>query len=232
MSDRPRVIVALQDGIECAAVADWLTGEGLEPIMRPTLRTAAEEMDARAFDLLVADAQFVFRDRLCLGKRVRSTRTPIVAIGTAAEEPREDAVSALAMYVTRPLERGTFICFVSMALLEGRPARCSARKPVNHVEVFMNGLPVRLIDVSNEGLRLELPPAWTRRSLPASFAVRIPFVGVNITVQRKWSRPAGTATSTAWCGGALSQNRSIAEQAWRSFVETVPAIQETRPPAR
>jgi hypothetical protein len=30
-----------------------------------------------------------------------------------------------------------------------------------------------------------------------------------------------------WYGGTLSQNRTLAEQAWRSFVDTVPVIGET-----
>jgi hypothetical protein len=222
MTDRPRVVVVVQDRAECAAVADWLTADGFEPIPRSGVQAAVDEMGARVFDLLIADA-VAFRDGLRPGGRVRNSRTPMIVIGP--EEPKGRAAKGHAMYLTRPVERAMLRCFVSMAMLDGRPVRRSLRKPVHHFDAFVNGLPVRLVDVSNEGVRIEMPPDRTS-PLPLDFSVRIPLVGVAVNVRRMWSHPSGVGTSATWCGGALTRNGSVAAQGWRSFVDTVPPPHE------
>jgi hypothetical protein len=228
MTDRPRVVIAVPDRTESAALADWLTAEGLEPLPRSGVQAAIDEMAARPFDLLIADA-VAFRDGLRPGGRVRNSRVPMIVIGP--EEPKGHAASRQAMYLTRPVEKAMLMCFVSMAMLDGRPVRRSLRKPVNRFDAFVNGLPVCLVDVSNEGLRLEMPP--DRKSpLPSYFSVRIPLVGVAVNVQRMWSQPSGAGTSVTWCGGALSKNGSVAAQGWRSFVETVPPLHESHRSAK
>ena len=228
MADRPRVIVALPDLTECATVADWLSAEGFEPARRPSARAAADDMQIRSFDLLIADAAFAFRDGLHARGRARNAVTPTIVIGGASEEPRGEAINGQIMYLTRPIERAMLVCFVSMAFLDGRPARRSVRKMVNRFDAFVNGLPTRIVDVSKEGLRLEVPPD-RRAVLPPYFNLRVPLVGVAVTVQRMWMRPAsmpGGRASMTWYGGALTQNRELAEQAWRSFVDTIPTVGE------
>ena len=224
MADRPRVIVALPDLTECATVADWLSADGFEPIRRPTPRAAADEMRAHPFDLLITDAHFAFRDGLHTKGRARNPQTPTVVIGHATMEPPQgEAVSAQTMFLTRPIERAMLACFVSMALLDGRPTRRSVRKVVNRFDAFVNGLPTRIIDISNEGVRLEVSP--DRRSvLPPYFNIRVPLVGVAVTVQRMWTKPSLNRASMTWYGGELTQNRTSAEQAWRSFVDTIPVV--------
>ena len=56
MEYRHRVAVALHDRAECAAVADWLTAKGFEPLPRSGVQAVLDEMDAQAFDLLLIDA--------------------------------------------------------------------------------------------------------------------------------------------------------------------------------
>ena len=222
MPDRPRVIIALPDPAECGTVADWLSADGFEPVRRPTSRAAADEMQTQAFDLLIADAAFAFREGLHTRDRARNSLTPTVVIGDSAAAPSE-AASGQTMYMTRPIERALLVCFVSMAILDARPNRRSVRKAVNRSDAFVNGLATRIVDVSNEGLRLEVSP--NRRSvLPPYFSVRVSLLDVAVTVQRIWMRPSSNGASTSWVGGALSQNRASAEQAWRSFVDTIPIV--------
>lgn len=221
MAERPRVIIAMAHPSECAIVADWLSPEGFEPVPRPSARAAAEEMRAYPYDLLITDAQFAFRDGLHACGRMRNTSTPTIVIGGASEEPRGEAINSQTMYLTRPVEKAMLICFVSMAIIDSRPSRRSVRKPVNRFDAFVNGLPTRILDVSVEGLRLEVPPD-RRMALPPYFSVRVPHLGVAVTVQRVWTRPASARASMTWYGGALAQNRTLAEQAWKSFVDTIP----------
>jgi hypothetical protein len=224
MEYRHKVAVALQDRAECAAVADWLTAKGFEPLPRPGVRAVLDEMDAETFDLLLIDAGLAVHDALRKA-RTRNTRIPVILIGNATEEPKGHAVKG-AMYLPRPFDQATLMCFVLMAILDHRPERRSVRKPVHHIEAYVNGLPVRLVDVSNEGLCLVTPPDGSSL-LPPSFNLRIPLVGVSVAVQRIWGRRGKPGDSSTWYGGALTQNRSAAEQGWRSFVDTIPAAHGT-----
>jgi hypothetical protein len=226
MSEKPRVVVALPDMTEGAAVADWLAAEGYDPVRCWTTRAAQDEMIAHPFDLLIADSVFAFRDGLHTKGRSRNPLTPSIVVGDTDAAPLTETINSQTMCLTRPLERAMLICYVSMAMLDGRPARRSARKVVNRVDAFVNGLPTRLIDVSNEGVRLEVA-AGRRHTLPPYFNIRVPHMGVAVTVQRVWTRPSPSRASMTWYGGTLSQNRTLAEQAWRSFVDTVPVIGET-----
>ena len=60
------------------------------------------------------------------------------------------------MYLARPLDRAVLSCYVMMAILEGSPQRRSERKLVNPFEAVVNGVPARILDVSIEGVRIEM----------------------------------------------------------------------------
>jgi hypothetical protein len=220
MANRPRIILVLPDVTECATVAEWLVADGFEPVPCPSPRSAAENMRTSPFDLLVADASVALRDGLPAVSRGRNPLTPTIVIGNGAA----GASDALSMYLDRPLERGVFVCTVLMAMMDGPPARRSERKVVNRFEAVVNGVASRIIDVSTEGLRLEIPRQ--RLSIPPPyFNVHLPLVGVAVTVQRIWARSPGQGRMPMiWCGGALSANRPGAEQGWRAFVEMIPKI--------
>lgn len=220
MPERPRIIVALSDLAECATVADWLVADGFEPVQRPSPGAAREEMQSHAFDLLIADAAFAFRGGLIAAGRGRNPLTPTVVIGDT-----EECAAAIGrdMYLARPVEPAMLACTVSMAMVEGRPVRRSARKPVNRFDAVVNGVPSHIIDLSNEGVCLEMPR--DRRTVPPPyFNVRIPLIGVTITVQRMWARPrpANGRTEVTMCGGALAQNQARVEQSWKAFVDNIP----------
>ncbi len=224
MADRPRVIIALPNITESGSVADWLVSEGFDPVQRPSPRAAIEDLQARVFHLLIADADFVFRDTLHTVGRRRNPLRPTIVIGDATAAAPCEAMGAQVMFLQRPVERVMLVCAVSEAVQDGRPVRRSARKLVSPFSAMANGVPSRVIDVSNEGLRLAMPP--DRRWVPPPyFNVRIPLIGGAVTVQRMWTRPwPGTGRAEAtWCGVALMQNGPLAEQAWRGLVNTIPA---------
>ena len=218
MSNRPRVIIASPHLLECEAVADWLSAEGFESVRRSTVRAAVDEIQARPYDLLIADAAFAFRYGLHIASRVRRPLTPTVVIGEPAGQ--SESVSRQVIFLARPVERTLMVCTVCLVIADGRPVRCSARKPVHRFEALVNGVPSYIIDVSNEGLRLEVPR--DRRSIPPPyFNVRVPLIGVALTVQRVWARSSGEGTVLT-CGGALSQGQAKAGRAWLAFVDTLP----------
>jgi DNA-binding response OmpR family regulator len=230
MIDKLRIVIALPDPHEAAMVADWLLMDGYDPVPRWTTSSAADEMRARPFDLLIADSNFVYRDRLFTKGRARNARTPTVVIGNADTVPPTEVAGAQTMVLTRPIERAILVCYISMALLDGRPMRRSPRKAVLRLDAFVAGLPTRIIDVSHEGVRLEVPDK-RRLTLPALFQMRVLHADVAVTVQTIWTRPSPGRDTMTWLGGALSLNRPAAAQAWRSFVDSVPLVGESNPVA-
>lgn len=222
MSVRPRVIVAIPDLIECATVGEWLSANHFEPVRRTDPRTAAREMHAQDFDLLVADAAFAVHGGLLDISRQRNPLTAPVVIASTDADLR-DAVSPHAIHLDRPIDRETLVCTVMMAIMEGRPARRSERKVASRFEAVVNGVPSVIIDASHHGLRLQLPGRGI--ALPPQFNVRVPLIGVAVTVQRVWARSAlSQAAPVIWCGAALSANRPAVEQRWRGFVDMLPVV--------
>jgi hypothetical protein len=213
----------LPDSAEGATVADWLSANGYEPLVRTNPATAAADMQARAIQMLIADASWAVGTALQTITRSRNQLVPTILIGDAAER-RATAVNAQTMYMTRPIEKAVLSCFVQMALMDDRPVRRSPRKPVKRFDALVNGQPSGIVDVSAEGLRLEIPRD-RRAVLPPYFAVRVPLVGVAVIAKRMWtqSTPSKTA-STIWCGASLSHNRASSEERWRAFVDSIPNL--------
>jgi hypothetical protein len=225
MAERPRIIVALPNITESACTADWLTAEGFDPVPRSSPRAAMEEMNGRSFDLLLADAAFVFRDTLHTVGRRRNPLRPTIVVGDTSAASPCDAMGSQVMFIERPIDRVMLVCAVSEAIQDGRPTRRSSRKLVRPFSAMANGVPTQVIDVSNEGLRLALPP--DRRWVPPPyFNVRIPLIGGAVAVQRMWTRPwpAVGRPQATWCGVALTHNGTLAEQAWRGLVNNIPTV--------
>jgi len=216
VTDHPRIIISLPDPTESATVAEWLLAEGYEPVRRPTLQAAADEMRDRSFALLIVDAGYALKRGLHPPRNA-----PTIIIGDAGPGPQAESISGQTVYLPRPVDRAMLGCFVSMAIIDERPARRSTRKPLNRFDAVVNGVPSHILDVSFEGLRLEVASA-RKAALPPYFTVRVPLVGVAVTVQRMWTR-SSPKRAAIWYGGALSQNRFAANEAWRRFVDTVPS---------
>lgn len=223
MLDRPRVIVSLPNATEAAAIARWLRADGFEPVPRPTAQAAVNET-LLPFSLIIAD---VSHRRELLQGQGRNPVTPTILIGNAATASQGDALGAQTMYLSRPVDRAMLMCFVAMAILDDRPVRRSVRKAVASFAAVVNGVPSQIVDVSAEGLRLEMARDG-RTALPPYFTVRVPAVGVAMTVQRMWTQTPTTKQSSIWYGGALSNNRASIHQAWRAFVDTVPVVNGNR----
>lgn len=199
-------------------MTDWLTGEGLDPVPIRAIPAALNELEARRCDVLIADATFAADGRLRAAARATNQRAQLVLL-KGPEDRTTEARDTVCL--NRPVDQAMLLCHVAMAIAEGRPPRRSARKRVVPFEAIAAGMPAQLIDVSNEGLRLELPNR-RRSALPPSFTMRVPLLGITLTVQRVWMNSAPGTDGLAWCGGALHQIPPQAEQKWRAFVDALP----------
>jgi CheY-like chemotaxis protein len=218
MSARPRIVVASPDKTEVALLSEWLTGEGLEPVPLRSLPAAIQELQSRRCDVLIADAKFAADGRLRAAVRTTNQRAQLVLLKGPDDQPTDTRDTVC---LSRPVDQAMLLCHVAMAIAEGRPPRQSARKRVMPLEAIAAGMPAQLIDVSNEGLRLELPNG-RRSALPPSFTMRVPLLGITLTVQRVWMNSAPGAGGVAWCGGALHHTPPQARQKWRAFVDALP----------
>jgi CheY-like chemotaxis protein len=224
MSSRSRIVIASPHAAERETLAAWLSSEGFEPVRAATALTAIEALQSRPFDAFVSDYDFAFINEVHAAARgkARNPQTPMVVIGDGDRAAQTRTESRGASYLVRPIDRAALICILSMALTDERPVRRSPRRPVRF-EAAADGTPCHLLDVSNEGLRLELPR--TRRSLLPYFNVRVPIIGTTMIVQRVWIaavRVAGSASDAICCGAALVNNSARTERAWRLFVEAIP----------
>jgi hypothetical protein len=232
---RPRVVIASPDRLESGIIADWISPEGFEPVRRSTVSSAVEEIQTRYFDLLIADDVFALQQGLHAVGRGRRPQTPTVVLGDTASATQSEAINSQIMYLPRPLEQALLVCTVSMAVADGRPLRRSVRKAAHRFNAIVNGVPSHIIDISNEGLRLEMP-AGRRSILPPYFNAQVPLIGVAVTVQRMWARTwPGQGSPVTLCGAALTHNPVRAARAWESFVDTIPivgAVAATRRPTK
>jgi DNA-binding response OmpR family regulator len=231
MAGRPRIVIVSPYLAESEMLSDWLSADGCDPIRTSNCADAMTVVQACRFDLLIAESAFAFRDGLdaATRKHRRNAQTPIVVMGESkAEQVQADLKGA--MYLGRPVDRATLQCTVSMALMEERPTRRSPRKPVNRIPAVVDGVPSHILDVSPEGLRLEIPRDRLS-SLAPYFSVRVPVIGVSLLVQRMWGivHPGTAPVDVTWYGGALSRNAFKDEAAWNRFVDAIPGARPPRP---
>ncbi len=222
MSVRPRVIVASRAADERQAVAEWLISEGYEPALAGDALAATAEINGRLSLAFIVDYGLTERADLHGSWRARRPQTPPVVVGGVDLAARARTEGLNAIYVERPLDRVTLLCMLLMAILEGRPERRSPRR-LSSVRAKANGVPSRIVDLSVEGVRLELPR--DERLPPPVFRLSVPIAGVALSVRRMWTATpdaADAAPDVLWCGAALIETTVRAAQAWRGLVETAP----------
>jgi hypothetical protein len=224
MPFRQQVLVATANADEAEALSAWLDAEGFEPLSKPTSRSASDVVASQPFDLAVVDASFVLDGSVRAFGLARFRETPVIVLGDATDSTACAPLGAQIMFLERPIERATFICTVTMALMEARPDRRWPRRAIRPFEATVNGVKSFIIDVSREGVRLEMPR--DRRMITPQFALRVPLIGVGVSVQRVWVRVPRPDESVGvmWCGGQLGKNTMLADQAWQRFIDTVAAI--------
>ena len=224
MPFRQQVIVATSSVDESEALSAWLDAEGFEPLAKRTVASASDAIASQPFDLAVVDASFVLDGGVRAFGLARFRETPVIVLGDAADGLACAPLGTQIMFLERPIERVTFTCTVMMALMEARADRRSPRRAVRPFEATVNGVKSYIIDVSREGVRLELPR--DNRMVTPQFALRVPLIGVGVSVQRVWVRVPRPDENVGvmWCGGQLGKNTVLADQAWLRFIDTVAPV--------
>lgn len=202
---------------ERAAFLEWLTLAGYEPVPMISLDGLARELAARPIEALVADVSLVPKQDLPRLVKTLGPNRALILIGNpdqAIEEVPRDAT-----WMDRPVTRDVFLLSVALGLAEGRPARRSPRKIVPKLLSSVDGVSSKVVDVSAEGVRLEIVGA-APASLPPYFTLKVPGFGVATKVKRVWV--AMPAQGSVWCGGVLEKQNDKAAALWNKFIHTAP----------
>jgi hypothetical protein len=216
-----KIGVACPNPGERAAFLEWLNLAGYEPVPMLGIDTIARELPHKPIEALIADVSLVSATDLPRLVRVLGGNRPIILVG----EPRDaiEDVPRDATWIDRPVTRDVFQLSIALALAEGRPARRSPRKLVPKLLASVDGVTSKIVDVSSEGVRLEISGA-TPTVLPPYFILRVPAFGVAARVKRVWV--ATPNSSSMWCGGIVERGAERAggtATPWLSFVQSAPS---------
>lgn len=223
-STRTRIGVATRSPVERATLAEWLDSGGFQPVPVPDIGASAREIEALKFEMLIVDVQLMTIGSLMHVARYRPTPLPVIVIGDADSEAEIDAWRHGASYLVRPIDRAGLLFAVTLAVAEGRPMRRSPRRLVPRFPGTIDGVPSHVIDVSHEGVRLQVA-GQRGGSLPPSFMLRVPLFNVAVMVQRVWVSNAIGASSQLWCGGTLARNPQRSANSWRMLVDMTPGVE-------
>jgi hypothetical protein len=196
---------------------EWLDAAGYEPKPMIDLDGLARDLDTRPVEVLIADIALFKPQDIANVLRILTLNRPLILIGNPGAAPpnvRRDAT-----WLDRPVSHDDFRVAVALALAEGRPARRSRRKTVAHLHSTMDGIVSQVVDVSYEGVRLQLTGAQPS-VLPPYFTMRVPGFGVATVVKRVWV--AQPDRRTIWCGGIIDRPLPNAKGSWKDLVDTAP----------
>lgn len=202
---------------ERAAFLEWLNLAGYEPVPMLNIDTVGRDLATRPLEALIADVSLVSAADLPRIVKTLGPNRPLVLVGDpkdAIEDVPRDAA-----WIDRPVTRDTFLLSIALALAEGRPARRSPRKLVPRLLSSVDGVSSKIVDVSNEGVRLEISGA-SPSVLPPYFTLRVPGFGVQAKVKRVWV--AMPAQGSMWCGGIVEKQADKGAAAWHKFITNAP----------
>ena len=221
MTTSRRVLVVSKNFHQRDQLVRWLASDGYDPVAVGEFKDARRELDAHSPDLLVADVKLDAYNglHLAIWGRGKGLSTRSILIGEPDLVLQKEAERERAAYLTPPLEQKAFLTAVASLLSSYNPARRSPRKRV-WLEATVDGVLASLVDLSYEGLRLEVRNAEAI-TLPSFFTLHVPAYDVACRVQRVWTGRPSTARDILWCGAVLpgTSQDAAATATWRSFVD-------------
>jgi hypothetical protein len=222
---RTRIAVACRSHVERATIIEWLDAGGYHGIPVPFATAPPRDLEALGFEMLIVDSELMTIGSLLHVARYRPTPRPVIVVGDEDVEAEVEAERRGASYMMRPIERANVLLAVTLALAEARPMRRSPRKPVAPVPATVDDVHARVIDVSYEGVRLELA-AKDRASLSQAFTLRVPMYNISVHMHRVWTGTGSSPRTSGmlWCGATLGQNPERAIVSWRTMVDRAPRV--------
>jgi len=212
-----RIGVACPSPGERAAFMEWLSLAGYEPVPMISIDGISRDLSTRPIEALIADVSLVPKAQLPHVVKALGPNRPLIVVGF--KKDRIEEVPRDATWVERPVTREAFLLSVALGLAEGRPSRRSPRKLVPKLMSSVDGMSSKIMDVSTEGVRLEIA-GGSPSTLPPVFTLKVPGFGVQAKVKRVWV--AAPAPGSVWCGGILERQTDKAAASWSKFITNTP----------
>lgn len=216
-----RIGVACPKTGERAAFLEWLKAAGYEPVPMITVDALASDMATKPIEALIADVSLVSAADLPRIVKILGPNRSLILVGAGGSQLED--VPRDATWMQRPVTKETLLLSVALGLAEGRPARRSPRRLVPRLLASVDGVTSKIVDVSTEGVRLEITGA-SPATLPPYFILKVPSFGVATRVKRVWVAMPGQGN--LWCGGIIEKPMAKAAAkatAWQQFVQSAPA---------
>jgi hypothetical protein len=221
MSSSPRIGVACPGIGERAAFSDWLRSASIEPVLLVDACLVNTEIAGLRLTAVVADASLLTKEYLADLRKVDG-RLPIVAVGDPGDPAERLLTRRGVSFYPRPLDQATFMLAASLAMAEGRPARRSLRRLVPRLPSKIDGASAFLLDVSSEGMRVEVASDAGSRLGP-QFHVQVPYSTAGVTVRRVWVRAEGIGDQRrVQCGASLISSDTRSLDAWQQMLSNAP----------
>lgn len=206
--------VAFPQRDERDTIATWLAaGEMAVELLVDACRIDSD-VAGRDFGCVVADGTLL-RNGYLASLRRQDPRLPIVAVVDAADADLPIFRRGVSV-VPRPVEARTLALSVSLAYGEGRQARRRPRTRTPRVPSRVSGVAATVLDISSDGVRLELPRASVAKLGP-QFRFQVSMVALDVVLRRAWvGRAAGDVVQ---CGAMLVEPDAGQRLAWDRLME-------------
>jgi hypothetical protein len=206
--------VAFPQRVERDSVAAWLAAAEMAVELLVDACRIESDVAGRGFGCVVADGTFL-RSGYLASLRRQDPRLPIVAVVDAADADLPIFRRSVSV-VTRPLDAATLVLNVSLAHGEGRQARRRPRSRTPRVPSRVSGVAATVLDISSDGVRLELPRAAVA-TLGPQFRFQVPMVALDVVLRRAWvGRAFGDVVQ---CGAMLVHPDAGQRLAWERLMD-------------
>lgn len=216
-----RILVVEDDYVARSGIVELLSRAGYEVSGVASVPSALALLNADRPDLLITDVRVQGENGLQLVALFGRLLPAIVWTGFDDPGLEAEARAMGAEYLVKPVLPSTLVQAVAQKLAEG-PARFSParrlprRTPAAAVAAQADSLPARIVDVSEEGVRLSVQRA-TSAWEPGSLSVIVPGWDP-VAVHVVWRQREGNGR---WlCGGQIDE---ADQPRWRHLVETIAA---------
>jgi DNA-binding response OmpR family regulator len=217
------ILVVAMSAEDAAAVTSRLRASEHDVIVAAGFEAAIHVLDHACPDLLITQVRLGAFNGLHLVIRSHVDHLPMRAIlldSVYDAVLERDAQRHGAAYLVEPVGAAALLEEVSQKLAEISPERQWPReRPPGTLVVHVAERPARVVDLSYDGVRLELPQSGD--DVPSRFAVTVPGHGVVIRVRPVWTHRA----PSGWlgCGAQLSETNPRTRAKWRRLVDSVGA---------
>jgi DNA-binding response OmpR family regulator len=216
-----RILIVDDDDTTRRGLVALMAGAGFVALPAGSLQEATAALERDHPDLIITDIRLQGYNGLQILAMGSRPIPAIVVTGYPDRSIEADARKMGAEYLLKPISPASLLALVQQKLEASTPnaifsaTRRYTRKPVRHLKAWVQDLPVRILDVSYGGLRLEIERTPKER-LPRSLSMTLPTSNVAIDMNVVWQKPSGTS---GWlCGAAIPDT---SQTTWRQLVDAV-----------